>query len=246
MSKKLINEIDRIKKLSNINESKINESVIDDIKKLNSIASNDMKNNDLYQKLINFFKNIIPGLDIDTNEDQDKTEFKLNAKGEELLKNDIFKTKLKEISDAINIDEDSILKLMTHESGMDPTIKNSIGCVGLIQFCPSGGGVKMINGKQYSLEDLRYDLEAQMDAIKQFWLSGYNSGKIKSPEDLYIYNFFPVAAGKSDDFVLQTKDLSAETVAKANPGFNRVLGREKSTPLTVGDLKDYYQKTGMV
>ena len=104
--------------------------------------------------------------------------------------NEVFKTKLKEISEAINIDETSIIKLMNHESGLDPSIKNSIGCVGLIQFCPSSGGTKKINGKSYSLEDLRYDLEAQMDAIKQFWLTGYNSGKIKSAEDLYIYNFF--------------------------------------------------------
>ena len=135
---------------------------------------------------------------------------------------------------------------MNHESGLDPSIKNSIGCVGLIQFCPCSGGTKKINGKSYSLEDLRYDLDAQMEAIKQFWLTGYNSGKIKSAEDLYIYNFFPIAAGKDDNFVLQSNDLSAETVANSNPVFNRVLGRDRKTPLTVGDLKDYYQKTGMV
>jgi len=48
------------------------------------------------------------------------------------------------------------------------------------------------------------------------------------------------------NFVLQSNDLSAETVANSNPGFNRVLGRDRKTPLTVGNLKDYYQKTGMV
>lgn len=171
---------------------------------------------------------------------------KISEKGKQLLENPIFKQKLKEISQAINIDENSIIKLMKHESGLDPTIKNSIGCVGLIQFCPSSGAVKTINGKQYTLEDLRNNLEIQMEAIKQFWLSGYKRGKIKKPADLYIYNFFPVAAGKSDDFVLQTNNLSAQTIAKANPVFNRVLGRERSTPLTVGDLNQYYQKSGMV
>ena len=78
------------------------------------------------------------------------------------------------------------------------------------------------------------------------WVKGYKNGKIKRPEDLYIYNFFPVAAGKSNDFVLQSKGLSAKTVAKANPVFNRTLGKDPSSPLTVGDLKQYYQKTGMV
>ena len=135
---------------------------------------------------------------------------------------------------------------MKHESGLNPTVKNSIGCVGLIQFCPGGGATKTVNGKSYSLEDLRNNLEVQMDAIKDFWVKGYNNGKIKRPEDLYIYNFFPVAAGKSDDFILQAKGLSATKVAKANPGFNKKLGKPIDSPLTVGDLKDYYRQTGMV
>ena len=156
------------------------------------------------------------------------------------------KYKLKEISQAIHIDESSIIKLMKHESGLNPMAKNSIGCVGLIQFCPGGGSTKTVNGKSYSLEDLRNNLEVQMDAIKDFWVKGYNNGKIRKPADLYIYNFFPVAAGKSDDFVLQSKGLSANTVAKANPIFNKTLGKSISSPLTVGDLKHYYQKTGMV
>jgi len=171
---------------------------------------------------------------------------KVSEKGQELLNNPIFKKKLKEISQAISIPESSIIKLMKHESGLNPMAKNSIGCVGLIQFCPGGGSTKVVNGKSYSLEELRNNLEAQMDAIKDFWVTGYKMGKIRKPADLYIYNFFPVAAGKPDDFVLQSKGLSAKTVAKANPVFNRTLGKEVSSPLTVGDLKQYYQKTGMV
>jgi energy-converting hydrogenase A subunit M len=171
---------------------------------------------------------------------------KVSEKGQKLLDNSTFDEKLSDISDAIDIDENSIIKLMKHESGLDPTIKNSIGCVGLIQFCPDGGGTKTINGKSYSLEEIRYDLDLQMDAIKQFWLTGYRNGKITEPADLYIYNFFPVAAGKPDDFVLKAKGLSARKVARANPVFNRVLGRPKSTPLTVGDLKRYYRITGMI
>lgn len=171
---------------------------------------------------------------------------KISEKGQQLLNDPIFKKKLKEISDAINIDEDSIIKLMKHESGLDPTIKNSIGCVGLIQFCPSSGAIKTINGQKYSLEDLRNNLEVQMEAIKQFWLEGYKSGKIKKPADLYIYNFFPVAAGKSDDFVLKTNNTSAQKIASSNPVFNKTLGRPINTPLTVGDLNQYYEKTNMV
>ena len=173
---------------------------------------------------------------------------KISVKGQELLNNDIFKKKLKEISNEIGISENSIIKLMKHESGLDSSIKNSIGCVGLIQFCPDtkGGASKTINGKSYNLSDLQNDLELQMDVIKEFWKKGKNDGKIKNAKDLYVYNFFPAAAGKSDNYVLQTKSLSAQTIAKTNPVFNKTLGRPVNTPLTVGDLSDYYEKTGMV
>jgi len=178
----------------------------------------------------------------------EKSIGKISAKGQELLNDPIFKEKLKEISSEIGVNENSIIKLMKHESGLDSSIKNSIGCVGLIQFCPDsrGGSSKTINGKTYNLSELQSDLELQLDAIKEFWSKGKRDGKIKTAKDLYVYNFFPVAAGKSDDYVLQTKGLSAEKVARANPVFNRTLGRPIDTPLTVGDLSDYYEMKGMV
>jgi hypothetical protein len=172
----------------------------------------------------------------------------VSAKGQELLNNPNFKSKLSEISSAIGIDENSIIKLMQHESGLNPSVKNSIGCVGLIQFCPDGknGTTKTISGKKYSLEDIRTNLDTQMEAIKEFWMAGHKSGKIKTPTDLYIFNFWPVAAGKPNDYVLQTNGMSAQTVAKANPVFNKKLGKPVDTPLTVGDLNQYYRTTGMV
>jgi hypothetical protein len=178
----------------------------------------------------------------------EKSIGKVSAKGQELLNDPIFKEKLKEISSEIGVSESSIIKLMKHESGLDSSVKNSIGCVGLIQFCPDGkgGSSKTINGKSYNLNELQGDLELQLNAIKEFWSKGKRDGKIKNAKDLYVYNFFPVAAGKSDDYVLQTKGLSAQTIAKANPVFNKRLGRPINTPLTVGDLGDYYEMTGMV
>ena len=184
----------------------------------------------------------------DEGNDSKESLGKVSAKGQELLNNPIFKEKLKEISSEIGISENSIIKLMKHESGLDSSVRNSIGCVGLIQFCPDGkgGSSKTINGKSYNLSELQGDLELQLNAIKEFWSKGKRDGKIKNAKDLYVYNFFPAAAGKSDDYVLQTKGLSAQTVAKANPVFNKRLGRPINTPLTVGDLGDYYEMTGMV
>jgi hypothetical protein len=183
-----------------------------------------------------------------SSSDSDVSDIKISAKGQELLNNPIFKKKLKEISSEIGISENSIIKLMEFESRLDSSIKNSIGCVGLIQFCPDNDGdsSKTINGKKYNLSELQGNLELQLDAIKEFWSKGKRDGQIKTAKDLYIYNFLPIAAGKSDDFVLQSKDKSAETIAKQNPIFNRTLGRPINTPLTVGDLDDFYKMTGMI
>ena len=207
------------------------------------------------QDLVSILKNILNIIEpnssdneIDGEDSSEKSLGKTSTKGQELLDNPKFKEKIKQISNEIGVNENSIIKLMKHESGLNSSIKNSIGCVGLIQFCPDnkGGSSKTINGKTYNLSELQNDLELQLDAIKEFWSKGKRNGKINTAKDLYIYNFFPVAAGKSDNYVLQTKGLSAEKVARANPVFNRTLGRPIDTPLTVGDLGDYYQMRGMV
>lgn len=236
MSKKLIiteEEKKDIKSLYNINEQFDIENII----------------KGLLDKVDNNFNDTESNNETEPDGSQDSQELSnISEKGQELLKNPTFQNKLEEISKLIDIDKDSIIKLMNHESKLDPKSKNSIGCVGLIQFCPDskGGSSKTIGGKAYNLEELRNNLDKQMEAIKEFWVGAYKSGKINEPKDLYIYNFFPIAAGKSDDFVLQSSGLSAKKVANSNPIFNRTLGKPKNTPLTVGDLENYYKKTGMV
>jgi hypothetical protein len=237
MSKKLIiteEEKRDIKSLYNVREQFDMETVIQG----------------LLKKLENNFDDPESDDSKTSDSDDSKTEpiDNITDKGQKLLDNQSFQDKLDEISKLINIDKDSIIKLMNMESTLDPQNKNSIGCVGLIQFCPDlkGGSTKTIGGKSYNLEELRNNLDKQMEAIKEFWLTGYKSGKIKEPKDLYIYNFFPIAAGKSDDFILQAKGLSAKKVANSNPIFNKTLGKPINTPLTVGDLENYYKKTGMV
>jgi hypothetical protein len=241
MSKKLIiteEEKNNIKSLYSVNEQFEFDKIIDYLKDV-------LKNKDKY---FDKFKNTVNDLTSDSDDSKTEPLDNITDKGQKLLDNQSFQDKLDEISDSINIDKDSIIKLMNMESKLDPQIKNNIGCVGLIQFCPDskGGSSKTIGGKTYNLEELRNNLDKQMDAIKEFWLTGYNSGKIKEAKDLYIYNLFPIAAGKPDDFVLQTKDMSAQRIANSNPIFNKTLGRPRNTPLTVGDLENYYKKTGMV
>jgi hypothetical protein len=237
MSKKLIiteEERNNIKSLYNIREQFDMETIIQGLMK----------------KLENNFEDDETSIDSSENQQSQESDdlTNISEKGQKLLDNQTFQKKLDDISKSINIDKNSIIKLMNHESKLDPQVKNSIGCVGLIQFCPDSknGSTKTIGGKTYNLEELRNNLDKQMDAIKEFWVTGYKSGKIKEPKDLYIYNFFPIAAGKSDDFVLKSSKLSAQKVANSNPVFNRTLGKPRNTPLTVGDLENYYKKTGMV
>ena len=238
MSKKLIiteEERNNIKSLYNVNEQFDMETIIQGLLKKLENNFDDSESNDE-----------IENDETGNEESEDLTN--VSKKGQELLNNSTFQNKLENISKSINIDKNSIIKLMNHESKLDPKVKNSIGCVGLIQFCPDskGGSTKTIGGKSYNLDELRNDLNKQMDAIKEFWETGYKSGKIKEPKDLYIYNFFPIAAGKSDDFVLKSSGLSSQKVATSNPVFNKTLGKPINTPLTVGDLENYYKKTGMV
>jgi hypothetical protein len=231
------------------------QDLVSVLKNILSGKSLNLKDGNMFSNLFsglkdeNMFSNLFSGLKDTDPSDKDSDSIKnISLKGQQLLNNPIFKEKLKEISNEIGISENSILKLMKHESGLDSSVKNSIGCVGLIQFCPDrrGGSSKTINGKTYSLNELQNNLELQLEAIREFWSKGKRDGKIKNAKDLYVYNFFPVAAGKSDDYVLQAKGLSAQKVANANPVFNKTLGRPVNTPLTVGDLTDYYQRTGMV
>ena len=116
------------------------------------------------QDLVSILKNILNIIEpnssdneIDGEDSSEKSLGKISAKGQELLDNPKFKEKIRQISNEVGVNENSIIKLMKHESGLDSSIKNSIGCVGLIQFCPDnrGGSSKTINGKTYNLSELQ-------------------------------------------------------------------------------------------
>ena len=64
MDKKLIQEIKRIKELSKINESSINEGILDDIGNFLSKASEEISKTKAVQKLKDFYNKIKSGADI--------------------------------------------------------------------------------------------------------------------------------------------------------------------------------------
>ena len=118
---------------------------------------------------------------------------------------------------------DYLMALMDLESGLNPSIANKIGCVGLIQFCPDapGGTDKTIGGKKVSLAYLKtLSAVEQLDYVEQYLadtirMVGYTP---QSFVDLQLLLFLP-AAEKFDYeepiFIKSTAFM--DSVKKNNP-----------------------------
>lgn len=144
------------------------------------------------------------------------------------LQND-FAKKVNEIAAELGFPADWLMGVMELETAgtFDPSITNSIGATGLIQFMPStaiGLGTTTAALRQMSAIE-------QLDWVKKYYWP-YRS-KIKRYVDLYIATLFPAALGKPNEFVLQSRNLSAETIAKANPYFDL----NKDRQITVGEIE---------
>ena len=200
----------------------------DDIQKMiKLLKSKDLKSKDI-EKYINK-----PLSTSDTN------YIKISKKGQELLDNEDFKNKLNDVCDFLRIKPEWLIKVMYKESGLNPAAINSIGCGGLVGFCPdvSRSDIKRLNGKNYSISELRSSPLLQLDAIKDM-LINYR-GKINSYEDLYLFNFWPAALGKPDNYVIGNKYLSPELISRQNGGIAKKAGKQPGEPITVGDFKIY-------
>lgn len=132
-----------------------------------------------------------------------------------LPKETTFLPKLKEICSWLGVDVDSMLAVMFSESRIKPEAHNKkSGASGLIQFMPATA--KGLGTTTTAIRQMTGT--AQLDYVKKYF-APYKD-KMKSIHDLYAVVFFPVMVGKSASYILQTKNLSAETIAKANPIFD--------------------------
>jgi hypothetical protein len=174
-----------------------------------------------------------------TLETSDRNYTKISKKGQELLNNEEFKNKLNDVCKFLGIEPQWLTKVMYKESGLNPSAINSIGCGGLVGFCPDSprGDTKTLNKRQYSISELRSSPLLQLDAIKDM-LINYR-GKIHSYEDLYLFNFWPAAMGKSDNYVIGNSQLSPELISRQNSGIAKKAGKQPGEPLTVADFKIY-------
>ena len=134
-----------------------------------------------------------------------------------------FKAKTRQVAAAIGVSEMDLVTVMYKESGIRPDIKNSIGCVGLIQFCPNkgGGSTKTIGGTNYSLPSIQNMGLKQLDLVEKYFKSlGFNSSKSANAADLYGATFYPVSKGKPQNWIIGSEKSPewAAKVALQNPG----------------------------
>lgn len=111
-----------------------------------------------------------------------------------------FRVRVVEIGDHLAINPDFLMACMAFESGetFSPSIKNAAGsgAVGLIQFMPSTAQALGTTTQQL----------ANMSAVKQLdYVEKYfqpKLGRLKTLEDTYMAILWPIAIGKSNNYVL--------------------------------------------
>ena len=136
--------------------------------------------------------------------------------------------KIRSVSHNLGIDPNWLMAVINFETNgtFSTTIQNPFSnATGLIQFMPNTAahlGTSIGQLKQM-------DFIRQLDVVERYYRP-YKS-KIKGFIDLYLATFFPLAMGKPDDWVLQTKTLSAKRIADQNPIFN------DGGKVTVGSIK---------
>lgn len=148
-----------------------------------------------------------------------------------------FIEKIQSIANALKIDPNWLMILINAESAgtFSPSVRNpNGGATGLIQFMPNTA-----RGLGTSTAEL-----AQMSNVQQLdWVYKYfkpYAGKIKSYFDLYLATFFPAGIGKPDEYVFQTKGLTAQKIAEQNKGINKW---PKDNKITMAEFKQYVRST---
>ena len=146
-----------------------------------------------------------------------------------------FQKKVEDISKDLEINPNWLMTVMFKESGLDSTASNKSWAVGLIQFMPKTlQSMKITRQELLAMSPLM-----QLDYVKKFYEKnkGYNSLK-----DLYLEAFFPAARKHSNnpDYVFESPSewLSAEKIAKANPG----IAPKWATRITMKDFDNYVAK----
>ena len=143
-----------------------------------------------------------------------------------------FLEKVKQISAKLGINPDWLMVVMYAESRLNPAAyNNNGGASGLIQFMPATATwLGTSTAKLRAMSNVE-----QLDWVYKYYNSLGATNKMKSVYDLYIVTFFPLALGKADNWIIESKTLSASTIAAAN----KIIDLNKDGKITVGEFKQY-------
>jgi len=134
-------------------------------------------------------------------------------------------------SESLGIDPNWLMAVMYFETAgtFSASIRNPYSdATGLIQFMPTTAIDLGTSINQLAL----MSAEEQLYYVYSYYYPYRN--RIKSYVDLYLATFFPVAIGKQDNYILQTKGISASAIADVNPVFD--LNNDRK--ITVGEIKE--------
>lgn len=129
-----------------------------------------------------------------------------------------FVAKVIDIAGKLDVNPNWLMAIIDLESAgtFSPSITNSLGYTGLIQFGKSAAkdlGTTTDALRKMSAID-------QLDYVYKYFLM--HKGKYKSYVDTYFAVFFPLAIGKPDDWVIQGGGLTAKQIYDSNPAFRHV------------------------
>lgn len=133
----------------------------------------------------------------------------------------LFINKVQQVAHNLNIDPHWLMAVINFESAgsFSPAITNSLGYTGLIQF--GSTAAKDLGTTTAALRSMT--AVRQLDFVEMYYKQWYKRLRITKPDsfvDMYLITLFPVAVNKPDNFILQTKTISAARMAAANGVFD--------------------------
>ena len=145
-----------------------------------------------------------------------------------------FIAKVKSVCASLGMDPNWLMAIIYWESArtFSPSITNSIGATGLIQFMPSTAAE--LGTTTAALRSM--SAVQQLDWVYKYYKMWFKRLGISKPNgyiDAYLIIFWPRAVNKGDDFVIQAANLPASLIASQNPAFD--INRDRK--ITVGEIK---------
>jgi hypothetical protein len=145
-----------------------------------------------------------------------------------------FTSKVIQVSKNLSVNPNWMMEVIKFETAgtFSPSITNSMGYVGLIQFGEQAAkDLGTTTAKLRAMSAIQ-----QLDYVEKYYKMWYKRLGISKPDsfvDMYLITFFPAAVNKSLDFVIQSSSISAATLAKANPVFDL----NKNKQITVAEIQ---------